>query len=294
MELKILDATVSLFIELDKKKLVIKEDGTGRLIINSATLREPTVTSIVVIELNKRYTNYLKKFNPQGKVLFIEGTYQVLKNKKDVPFMRVNPLRILEEKKKKFVNADRLRSKLREEFIAKDIQELKEKYKELCIDAEIEELKEIIQNKEMLNAQKKINHQELLLKRYEAKELKRKRVEEQERQQREKKEKKAKNELIGWYNEKELEEFIDIDVNKIELVNDIFNQGKAVIDLKNIKNKDINDYVVIKAIDNEKYELIMGIKAYIRAKVLNKTVKALITELDRESFIESIKDKNNK
>lgn len=296
MKLTVLDTMISLAIELDKKKLVMKEDGTSRLIVNSASLREPTVESIVVIEFDKKHTKYLKGFNPQGIVIFIEGTYQVLKNKKEVPFIRVNPIRVIYRKKKKILRTDKFLNKLRAEFETEDLEKLKDKYKELCIDVEIEELKETILKKEMLNKQEKINRQELTLKRIEASKLKRERVRENEEQIAKNKEKKEKEktEFIKWYSKMEVEKFIDVDVNKIELRDEIFYQGKAVINLKSLKDEDKKDCVVIKAINNEKYELVMGLNAYIKAKILNKPVKALITDLNRESFIESIKEKNNK
>lgn len=291
MRLTVLDTTISLFIELDKKKLIIKEDGTSRLIINTASLREPTVESIVVIELDKRYTDYMKQFKPQGKILFIEGTYQVLKNKKEVPFIRIKPIRILEKNKEKILSTDKFRKSLRKEFETEDLETLKDKYKELCIDVEIEDLKEIILKSEILNKQEKINRQELNLKSIEAANLKRERAIKREEQKMNEKEDIVKIKLKKWYEEIEIEKFIDIDVNKIDLRNEIFNKGKVFINLNKLNNKDRNEYVVIKEINNEKYELVIGIKAYIRAKVLNKKVKAIITDLDRESFIESLKEK---
>lgn len=290
MRLTVLDTTISLFIELDKKKLIIKEDGTSRLIVNTASLREPTVESIVVIELDKVYTGHMKKFKPQGKILFIEGTYQVLKNKKEVPFIRVKPIRISERDKKKFLSTEKFRQSLRKEFETEDLETLKDKYKEICIDVEIEDLKETILKSELLKKQEKINRQELHLKSMEVANLKRERVIKREEQKMNEKGDIVKTKFKKWYEEIEIEKFIDIDVNKIELINEIFYHGKAVIHLNTLNNENRNDYVVIKLIDNEKYELVMGIKAYIRAKVLNKKVKAIITDLDRESFIESLKN----
>lgn len=279
MNLKVLDTNINIFVEIDKSRLDIKADGTSRLILKTNILEEGTIASILVLEFNEKHTKFIKDTNIKEKVLFIQGTYQILRNKKDVPFAKIKVFRVLLHKKNEVVRLDKLRNRLTDEFRKEDFKKLQEKYKEFCIDEEIKSLKEAIEEKDLLKLKQKINNQELDLKRMEVKLL------------RDKQRKEYKENKIKWYQDSNIENlFINIDIDKIELRNEMFFNGKATIDLKRLHDETKDNHVLIKRIDNDKYELIMGIAAYLRAKILNKEVKALITDLDRDSFIKQLNE----
>lgn len=278
MKLQVLDTNINIFLEIDKSKLDIKEDGTSKLILKTNILEEGTIASILVLEFNEKHTKFIKNTNIKDQVLFIQGTYQILKNKKDVPFAKIKAFRVLLHKKNEVVRLDKLRNRLTDEFRKEDLNKLQEKYKEFCIDEEIKSLKEVIEEKDILKLKQKINNQELDLKRIEFKLLKDKRVKEHINKR-------------EWYQDRNIENLlVDIDINKIELRNEIFFSGKAKVDLKRLHDETKDNHVVIKRIDDNKYELIMGISPYLRAKILNKDVKALITDLDRDSFIKQLNE----
>ena len=89
-----------------------------------------------------------------------------------------------------------------------------------------------------------------------------------------------------WYEK--LDNFIDLDTNKIELLNEVFRTGNVNLDLRRLHDETKNNHVVVKKISEDKYELVMGIAAYCRSKILDKTVKALVTDLTRKEFVESL------
>lgn len=272
MKTQVLDSNLNLFIELDKNKLDIKDDGTSRIVVKSELL-EGMVSSVLVLDFNQKHTQFIKDTNLEDKILFIQGNYQALKNKKEIPFLNIKVYKVSVNKKEKALEIAKLRNRLITEFRNSDLKNLQEKYKELHIDEEIIKLREAIETKDILKLKEKNLKQELTIKQIENKKLKG-----------------ESSSNIKWYDNLN-EEFIDIDINKIELKNEIFTKGKSVIDLRKL-HEGVENHVLVKPIDKEKYELVMGISAYLRARILNTSVKAMVTNLDRDSFIEQLnKDK---
>ena len=93
MKLEVLDTKINLFIEIDKSKLNIKEDGTSRLILKTDIKEDNKISSILVIDFNKKYTNFIQKNNFKDKILFIEGDYLILKNEKEIPYVNIKVTR---------------------------------------------------------------------------------------------------------------------------------------------------------------------------------------------------------
>lgn len=268
MKTQVLDSNLNLFIEIDKTKLDIKDDGTSRIIVKSEVLEE-MAQSILVLDFNQKHTQFIKNTNLDDKILFIQGNYQALKNKKEIPFVNVKVYKISVNKKTKALEITKLRNRLITEFRNSDLKNLQEKYKELHMDEEIIKLREAIETKDMLKLKEKMLKQELTIKQIEAKKLRT-----------------GNSGNIKWYDNLN-KEFIDIDINKIELKNEIFTKGKSVIDLKKL-HEGVENHVLVRPIDEEKYELVMGISAYLRARILNTNVKAMVTSLDRDTFIEQL------
>ena len=276
MKLEVLDTKINLFIEIDKSKLNIKEDGTSRLILKTDIKEDNKISSILVIDFNKKYTNFIQKNNFKDKILFIEGDYLILKNKKEMPYVNIKVTKIINNKKKDVVRTDKVRNNLIKEFKKADLKALEEKYQKFCIDEEIKELIEVLKETTLLKEKTKLKNREIYLKELQVAILKRERILSQPESPKK----------IKWYEN--LDNFIDLDTSKIELSNEVFKKGNVNLDLRRLHDETKNNHVVVKKISEDKYELVMGIAAYCRSKILDKTVKALVTDLTRKEFVESL------
>lgn len=276
MKLDVLDTKINLFIEIDKSKLNIKEDGTSRLILKTDITEDNKISSIIVIDFNKKYTSFIQKNNFKDKVLFIEGDYAILKNKKEMPYVNIKVTKIINNKKKDVVRTDKVRNNLIKEFKKADLKALEEKYQKFCIDEEIKELIEVLKETTLLKEKTKLKNREIYLKELQVAILKREIILSQPESPKK----------IKWYEN--LDNFIDLDTSKIELSNEVFKKGNVNLDLRRLHDETKNNHVVVKKISEDKYELVMGIAAYCRSKILDKTVKALVTDLTRKEFVESL------
>lgn len=276
MKLDVLDTKINLFIEIDKSKLNIKEDETSRLILKTGITEDNKISSIIVIDFNKKYTSFIQKNNFKDKVLFIEGDYAILKNKKEIPYVNIKVTKIINNKKKDVVRTDKVRNNLIKEFKKADLKALEEKYQKFCIDEEIKELIEVLKETTLLKEKTKLKNQEIYLKELQVAILKREIILSQPESPKK----------IKWYEN--LDNFIDLDTSKIELSNEVFKKGNVNLDLRRLHDETKNNHVVVKKISADKYELVMGIAAYCRSKILDKTVKALVTDLTRKEFVESL------
>lgn len=276
MQLEVLDTKINLFIEIDKSKLNIKEDGTSRLILKTDIKEDNKISSILVIDFNKKYTNFIQKNNFKDKILFIEGDYLILKNKKEMPYVNIKVTKIINNKKKDVVRTDKVRDNLIKEFKKADLKALEEKYQKFCIDEEIKELIEVLKETTLLKEKTKLKNREIYLKELQVAILKREIILSQP----------ESPQKIKWYEN--LDNFIDLDTSKIELSNEVFKKGNVNLDLRRLHDETKNNHVVVKKISEDKYELVMGIAAYCRSKILDKTVKALVTDLTRKEFVESL------
>ena len=276
MQLEVLDTKINLFIEIDKSKLNIKEDGTSRLILKTDIKEDNKISSILVIDFNKKYTNFIQKNNFKDKILFIEGDYLILKNKKEMPYVNIKVTKIINNKKKDVVRTDKVRNNLIKEFKKADLKALEEKYQKFCIDEEIKELIEVLKETTLLKEKTKLKNREIYLKELQVAILKREIILSQP----------ESPQKIKWYEN--LDNFIDLDTSKIELSNEVFKKGNVNLDLRRLHDETKNNHVVVKKISADKYELVMGIAAYCRSKILDKTVKALVTDLTRKEFVESL------
>lgn len=276
MKLDVLDTKINLFIEIDKSKLNIKEDETSRLILKTDITEDNKISSIIVIDFNKKYTSFIQKNNFKDKVLFIEGDYAILKNKKGIPYVNINATKVVSNEKKDIVRTDKVRNNLIKEFKKADLKALEEKYQKFCIDEEIKELIEVLKETTLLKEKTKLKNREIYLKELQVAILKRERILSQPESPKK----------IKWYEN--LDNFIDLDTSKIELSNEVFKKGNVNLDLRRLHDETKNNHVVVKKISEDKYELVMGIAAYCRSKILDKTVKALVTDLTRKEFVESL------
>lgn len=276
MKLDVLDTKINLFIEIDKSKLNIKEDETSRLILKTDITEDNKISSIIVIDFNKKYTSFIQKNNFKDKVLFIEGDYAILKNKKEMPYVNIKVTKIINNKKKDVVRTDKVRNNLIKEFKKADLKALEEKYQKFCIDEEIKELIEVLKETTLLKEKTKLKNREIYLKELQVAILKREIILSQPESPKK----------IKWYEN--LDNFIDLDTSKIELSNEVFKKGNVNLDLRRLHDETKNNHVVVKKISEDKYELVMGIAAYCRSKILDKTVKALVTDLTRKEFVESL------
>ncbi|MCJ8342336.1 MAG: hypothetical protein MJH09_05745 [Cetobacterium sp.] len=160
----ILDTNINIFLEIDKDNLIVKEDGTSSFILKTRAEEEDEQPSILQIIFNQKQTKLIsnmKKSTLDGKVLFVQGSYQILKNKKDVSFAKVKAFRVMFEDKTKTLKIQKLRNKLTEEFKKEDVKTLQEKYEKFFIDRAIKELKNELNINNNLKLKDKLNKQEL-------------------------------------------------------------------------------------------------------------------------------------
>lgn len=279
MKLEILDTKIKLFLEINKDKLKLKEDGTSRLILKSNIEDDEKRSSILVLNISERHTNFIQKSNLKDKLLFIEGNYEILKNKKDIPYASVNVTRIISHKKENIVRNNKIKNGIIKEFEKSDLKEFGDKYQKFCTGEEIKELIYLLKEKVLLEKRIKSNKQEIHLKEQERLRLKEQRLLSQISSPRKRR----------WYDN--LDNFIDLNTNSIIYSNEIFTKGSIYLSLKDLNDKTRDNYVVVKQIDESKYELVMGIKSFLTAKLSNQNVKAYITDLSRDAFIESLNNK---
>lgn len=160
----ILDTNINIFLEIDKDNLIVKEDGTSSFILKTRAEEEDEQPSILQIIFNQKQTKLIsnmKKSTLDGKILFVQGSYQILKNKKDVSFAKVKAFRVMFEDKTKTLKIQKLRNKLTEEFKKEDVKTLQEKYEKFFIDRAIKELKNELNINNNLKLKDKLNKQEL-------------------------------------------------------------------------------------------------------------------------------------
>ena len=143
-------------------------------------------------------------------------------------------------------------------------------------DEEIKEIIEVLKETTLLKEKTKLKNREIYLKELQVAILKREIILSQPESPKK----------IKWYEN--LDNFIDLDTSKIELSNEVFKKGNVNLDLRRLHDETKNNHVVVKKISEDKYELVMGIAAYCRSKILDKTVKALVTDLTRKEFVESL------
>ena len=297
MKLEILDTKIKLFLEINKDKLKSKEDGTSRFILKSNMESDEKRSSILVLNLNKKHTNFINKTNFKNKILFVEGHYEILKNKKEIPYANINVTRITVHKKEDIVRSKKIKSSIISDFEKDDLKEFEEKYKKFCTNEEMKELIDVLKEKDILQKRIRANKQELHLKAQEnrlkkqemhLKEQERLILKEKRREEREES-KTSSPKKAKWYEN--LEDFIDLDTNNISYSDEVFKKGYISLSLEDLRDKTKDNYVAVKEIDENKYELVMGIKPFLTAKLSNQSVKAYITDLSRYEFIESLNNK---
>ncbi|GAA0715748.1 hypothetical protein GCM10008904_32900 [Paraclostridium ghonii] len=158
--MKIIDTSITLAMECsDLKNLTFLENGESRLIEKIQATNEVS-PSIVVIDFNKRHTQHLVNSKLNQQVMFVEGYYQVLKNKNSTPFLNIKAVKITLKNKKQVVDITNIRHKIRNDFEENDLNSLKEKYIQSCSEEEIKNLKEVIEKRDLLKLQYQLKFQE--------------------------------------------------------------------------------------------------------------------------------------
>lgn len=85
----------------------------------------------------------------------------------------------------------------------------------------------------------------------------------------------------AWYKSIDDSEFIMIDSSEIELIEKVHMYGNVPFNLV----KGFDRPVAVRKIDDGKYALVAGMQSFFSARIMNKPVKAYVTELDHEEFI---------
>jgi len=158
--MKIIDTYITLAIECsDLENLTFLENGESRLIEKIQSTDEAS-PSIVVINFSKRHTKHLVNSKLDQQVLFVEGAYQVLKNKSGTPFLNIKAIKTILKNKKQVVDITNIRHKICNDFEESNLHSLKEKYIHRCAEEEIKNLKEVIEKRDLLKLQYQLKFQE--------------------------------------------------------------------------------------------------------------------------------------
>lgn len=97
---------------------------------------------------------------------------------------------------------------------------------------------------------------------------------------------KEQEKIIPWYEKLNENDFEDVDIDKIKLVEDIHLNKPFMVRI----NIDKENPIAIKLNEVGEYVLVVGVSAYINAKVKGeKTIKSYKTDLSRSEFIEKFK-----
>ncbi len=130
--MKLIGTSISLAIDSKEiKKLVLKEDGTSRLIIKSKKIDDKK-ESIIAIDFNYDHTNDLitRRFNKE--IIFIYGIYESIKAKNYKPFIDISVKKIIIKDKKEIIKTMNYEENSDEEFEINDLKYLRDRYKEIC------------------------------------------------------------------------------------------------------------------------------------------------------------------
>lgn len=169
--MKIIDTYINLAIDCsDIKNLSILDSGESRLITKTPG-NDHVFTSILVLEFSQRHTQFLTNGKLDQQILFVNGIYQILKNKNGTPFINIKVLKVIAKNKKHVVDIKSIRSNLCSEFEESDLDTLKEKYINTCTKYEIQNLKEVIEKRDCLRLQSQLKSQEIQRLKHENKNL---------------------------------------------------------------------------------------------------------------------------
>lgn len=274
--MEVLNSKISLCISFNDEGIKEKEDGSFRILL------KPNESTNVAVTIDKRFKKIIGNYKSDKEaVLFVQGSYKMVKNKKGTILILVETENVDLCKKEKVLNYKAFNNNIYSEFRSMDLTKLKEKYSDKYGFDILVDLKEQIERIKILELQEKINRQELEKKSLEAKLLKNdKKVESNFLES---------NILIkkNWKYFTENNEFIELNVNDI-YISDIHKEGFANMNLNNLYNSNDPIKIVVKDNKNGSYNLLIGIKGYLKAKILNKPALAFVTDLERENFIEQI------
>lgn len=99
-----------------------------------------------------------------------------------------------------------------------------------------------------------------------------------------KKEVKINKQIISWFRYIPKESFIEVEAKKIRIMQECHNNFKLSIDITE-KNKNYSgNPIAVSDLGNGEYELLVGIKSYVKAKLFDKKLKVFVTDLTREEF----------
>lgn len=94
----------------------------------------------------------------------------------------------------------------------------------------------------------------------------------------------------AWFKNFEENQFIEIDVNSVELVEKDHLTGTIPYNLIN----GFKSPIAIRPLENNKYALVAGVRGYFSAKLMNTSIKAYITDLTHKEFVEKYCYENKK
>lgn len=99
-----------------------------------------------------------------------------------------------------------------------------------------------------------------------------------------KKEFKINKQVISWFRDMPKESFIEVEAKKIRIMQECHNNFRFPIEITEKNKNDLGNPIAVRDLGNGEYELLVGIKPYIKAKLFDKKLKVFVTNLTREEF----------
>lgn len=167
--MKIIDTYINFAVDCsDIDNLSVLENGESRLITKTINT-DCIFSSILVIEFSQRHTQFLIKSKLNQQILFLNGIYQVMKNKNGTPFINIKVEKIVAKNKKHVLDIKNIRSTLCNDFEINNLNDLSQKYIDSCMAEEIQNLKEVIEKRDCLRLQSQLRAKEVQILKHEKK-----------------------------------------------------------------------------------------------------------------------------
>ena len=99
------------------------------------------------------------------------------------------------------------------------------------------------------------------------------------------KQNKNKNEV--WYKLISEEDFKEVDINKVKIVDEVHLSSRiSIFNIKKYRRYKSLAPIAVRENENGEYELVTGMRTFIVAKLFSRNIKAYMTNLSREEFKE--------
>ena len=90
-----------------------------------------------------------------------------------------------------------------------------------------------------------------------------------------------------WYEFIPNEEFKEIDIRKVKLIEEVHLNSKiSIINIRKMSMYKELSPIAVRRLENGEYGLVTGVRSFLIGKIFDRNLKAYVTELSREEFKE--------